>query len=64
MEKSKETEAIWRTDALRRVLKEIHSLFVLFHGSMRAMLEKEPNGGLLRSHLRYFIMDYLSGKSK
>lgn len=60
VEKSKETEAIWRTDALRRVLKEIHSLFVLFHGSMRAMLEKEPNGGLLRSHLRYFIMDYLS----
>ncbi|XP_057478111.1 vacuolar fusion protein CCZ1 homolog B-like isoform X2 [Actinidia eriantha] len=60
VEKSKESEAIWRIDALRRVLKEVHSLFMMFHGSIRALLDKEPSGGLLRSHLYTFIMDYLS----
>lgn len=63
MEKSKESEAIWRTDALRKVLKEVHSLFVMFHGSIRALLEKEPSGGLTRFHLYSFVMDYLSGKT-
>lgn len=62
MEKNKESEAIWRMDALRKVLKEVHSLFVMFHGSIRAMLEKEPSGGLIRSHLYAFIIDYLGGK--
>ena len=61
VEKSKELEAIWRIDALRAVLKEVHSLFVMFHGSIRALLDKEPAGGLIRTHLYYFIMDYLSG---
>ena len=60
--KSKETEAIWRIEALRSVLKEVHSLFVMFHGSIRVMLDKEPGGGLIHSHLYTFIMDYLSGK--
>ncbi|KAA8532456.1 hypothetical protein F0562_032489 [Nyssa sinensis] len=60
VEKNKELEAIWRIDALRRVLKEVHSLFVMFHGSIRALLDKEPSGGLIRSHLYSFIMDYLS----
>uniref|UniRef100_A0A5B6ZXC6 CCZ1/INTU/HSP4 first Longin domain-containing protein n=1 Tax=Davidia involucrata TaxID=16924 RepID=A0A5B6ZXC6_DAVIN len=60
VEKSKESEAIWRIDALRRVLKEVHSLFLMFHGSIRALLDKEPGGGLIRSHLFSFIMDYLS----
>lgn len=60
VEKNKESEAIWRTDALRAVLKEVHSLFVMFHGSVRALLDKEPAGGLIRTHLYYFIMDYLS----
>ncbi|KAF5939335.1 hypothetical protein HYC85_023594 [Camellia sinensis] len=59
VEKSKESEAIWRVDALRRVLKEVHSLFVMFHGAIRALLDKEPGGGLIRSHLYSFIMDYL-----
>lgn len=63
VEKSKESEAIWRIDALRKVLKEVHSLFRMFYGSIRAMLEKDPSGGLSRSHLYPFIMDYLSGKS-
>ncbi|KAJ4710118.1 Vacuolar fusion CCZ1-like protein [Melia azedarach] len=60
VEKSKESEAIWRIDALRKVLKEVHSLFRMFYGSIRAMLEKDPSGGLSRSHLYPFIMDYLS----
>ncbi|KAL8120689.1 vacuolar fusion protein CCZ1 homolog B-like isoform X2 [Apium graveolens] len=60
VEKSNETEAIWRIDALRGILKEVHSLFMMFHGSIRALLDKEPNGGLIRKHLYSFIMDYLS----
>ncbi|XP_047262312.1 vacuolar fusion protein CCZ1 homolog B isoform X4 [Capsicum annuum] len=59
VEKS-DSEAIWRTSALRSVLKEVHSLFVMFHGSIRALLDREPSGGLSRTHLYYFIMDYLS----
>ncbi|XP_062171934.1 vacuolar fusion protein CCZ1 homolog B-like isoform X2 [Alnus glutinosa] len=54
-----ESEAIWRIDALQKVLKEVHSLFLMFYGSIRALLEKEPAGGLIRSHLYPFIMDYL-----
>lgn len=60
VEKGKDSDAIWRIDALRKVLKEVHSLFVMFYGSIRAMLEKDPSGGLIRSHLYPFIMDYLS----
>ncbi|KAL5553290.1 hypothetical protein UlMin_040691 [Ulmus minor] len=60
VEKNKESEAVWRIDALRKVLKEVHSLFVMFHGTIRALLDKEPGGGLARSHLYPFIMDYLS----
>lgn len=63
VEKSNDSDPIWRDDALRKVLKEIHSLFVMFHGSIREMLEKEPGGGLTRQHLYSFIMDYLMGKS-
>ncbi|CAI0387988.1 unnamed protein product [Linum tenue] len=60
VEKSKESKAACQVDALRKVLKEVHSLFVLFHGTMRSMLEKETSGGLIRSHLYPFITDYLS----
>lgn len=63
LEKTNDAEPIWRDDALRKVLKEIHSLFVMFHGTVRAMIEKEPSGGLVRRHLYSFIMDYLRGKS-
>lgn len=59
VEKTNDTEPIWRDDALRKLLKEIHSLFVMFHGSIRTMLDKEPAGGLIRRHLHSFIMDYL-----
>ncbi|XP_057783788.1 vacuolar fusion protein CCZ1 homolog B-like isoform X2 [Salvia miltiorrhiza] len=54
------SEAIWRVDSLRNVLKEVHSLFMMFHGYIRALVDKEPSGGLVRSHLYYFIMDFLS----
>ncbi|KAK6150426.1 hypothetical protein DH2020_015358 [Rehmannia glutinosa] len=60
VEKDKDSEAIWRVDALRRVLKEAHSLFVMFHGLVRALVDREPTGGLVRTHLYYFIMDFLS----
>lgn len=60
VEKSKDSETIWRIDGLRRVLCEVHSLFVMFHGSVRALLDKEPSGGLIRTHLYYFLMDYLN----
>ena len=62
MEKNKDTGAIWRIEALRGMLKEVHSLFVMFHGSVRALLEKESTGGLTRAQLYPFITDYLSSK--
>lgn len=64
VEKSTETEAVWRIEALRSILKEVHSLFVMFHGSVRAMVDKEPGGELVRSHLYSFIIDYLSAYQK
>ncbi|KAI9074974.1 hypothetical protein K1719_043024 [Acacia pycnantha] len=64
VEKNNDAEPIWRDDALRKVLKEIHSLFVMFHGTVRAMIEKEPSGGLVRRHLYSFIMDYLRACKK
>ncbi|KAH1049657.1 hypothetical protein AAZX31_08G047100 [Glycine max] len=64
VEKCNDSEPIWRVDALRKLLKEIHSLFFMFHGSIRAMLEKEPGGGLTRRHLYTFIMDYLRACKK
>ncbi|CAA0838142.1 Protein of unknown function (DUF1712 [Striga hermonthica] len=64
VEKDKESEAIWRVDALRRILKEAHSLFVMFHGPIRTLVDREPTGGLVRTHLYYFIMDFLSAFEK
>ncbi|KAJ0253485.1 Vacuolar fusion protein CCZ1 A [Hirschfeldia incana] len=60
VEKNKETGAVWRVDALRGMLREVHSLFVMFHGSVRALLEKESAVGFTRSLLYPFIKDYLS----
>ncbi|XP_073109939.1 vacuolar fusion protein CCZ1 homolog isoform X2 [Elaeis guineensis] len=60
VDKNKDAESIWRGDALRDVLKEVHSLFTMFHGSLRALLEKQPSGELARSHLYSFITDYLT----
>ncbi|KAK1263758.1 hypothetical protein QJS04_geneDACA011985 [Acorus gramineus] len=60
VDKNKESEAVWRCDALRAVFKEAHSLFLMFHGSVRNLLEKQPGGGLARTHLYSFIMDFLT----
>ncbi|GAA0162722.1 hypothetical protein LIER_39463 [Lithospermum erythrorhizon] len=64
VEKNKELEAIWRTESLRAVLKEVHALFLLFHGSIRALLDKEPSGVVIRSQLFSFVTDYLSAFEK
>ncbi|XP_058182539.1 vacuolar fusion protein CCZ1 homolog A-like isoform X3 [Rhododendron vialii] len=37
---------------------------MMFNGPIRALLDKEPAGGLIRSHLYTFIMDYLSAFQK
>lgn len=63
MEKSKDNESDWRFDALRGILKEVHYLFMMFHGSLRALLEKQPSGELARSRLYPFVIDYLTGKT-
>ncbi|XP_074284867.1 vacuolar fusion protein CCZ1 homolog B-like isoform X2 [Silene latifolia] len=59
VEKNKGLEAIWRIDALRSMLKEVHSLFIMFNGSIRVMLDEESSGALLRPLLYSFITDYL-----
>ncbi|KAJ1703126.1 hypothetical protein LUZ63_002905 [Rhynchospora breviuscula] len=60
VEKSKDDGQVWRCEALRGVLKEVHSLFKMFHMSIHALLDKKPSGELARSHLHSFITDYLS----
>ncbi|XP_020274421.1 vacuolar fusion protein CCZ1 homolog isoform X2 [Asparagus officinalis] len=59
-EKNKDIESVWRCDALRQVLKEVHSLFIMFHGSLRSLLDKQPTGELARSQLYSFVLDYLT----
>lgn len=61
VEKNKDNESDWRCDALIDVLKEAHSLFTMFNGSLQALLDKQPSGELARSRLYTFINDYLSG---
>ncbi|OAY66127.1 Vacuolar fusion protein CCZ, partial [Ananas comosus] len=60
VEKNKDNESIWRCDSLQSILKEVHSLFKMFHGPLRALLDKQPSGELTRSHLYSFITDYLT----
>ncbi|XP_074289993.1 vacuolar fusion protein CCZ1 homolog B-like isoform X2 [Silene latifolia] len=59
VEKNRELEGIWRIDALRSMLKEVHSLFVMFNGSVREMLDKDSSGALLHPLLYSFITDNL-----
>lgn len=63
MEKNKENELTWRCGALQGILKEAHSLFAMFHGPIRTLLDKQPSAELARGHLRTFLTDYLSGGS-
>ncbi|XP_072977134.1 vacuolar fusion protein CCZ1 homolog [Typha angustifolia] len=60
VEKNKDNESVWRCNALQGVLKELHSLFKMFHGPVRALLDKQPSGELARSHLYSFVTDYLT----
>lgn len=61
MEKNKDPEAFRRSSALNDFLKELHNLFLMFHGPVRALLDKDPIGVLARNHLYPFIADYLTG---
>lgn len=60
LEKNKDIESVRRCDALREILKEIHSLFMMFYGTLRVLIEKQPSGELARSHLFSFVMDYIN----
>ncbi|GJN16196.1 hypothetical protein PR202_gb03158 [Eleusine coracana subsp. coracana] len=61
VEKTKDNEPTWRCGALQGILKEAHSLFTMFHGPIRALLDRQPGAELARGNLRTFLTDYLSG---
>jgi hypothetical protein len=63
VEKTKDNEPTWRCGALQGILKEAHSLFAMFHGPIRTLLDRQPSAELARGHLRTFLTDYLSGGS-
>ncbi|XP_062191871.1 vacuolar fusion protein CCZ1 homolog isoform X2 [Phragmites australis] len=60
VEKTKDNESTWRCGALQEILKEVHSLFAMFHGPIRTLLDRQPSAELARGHLRTFVTDYLS----
>jgi len=60
VEKTKDNESNWRCGALQGILKEAHSLFTMFHGPIRTLLDRQPSAELSRGHLRTFLTDYLS----
>ncbi|KAL6862446.1 hypothetical protein ACP4OV_016787 [Aristida adscensionis] len=60
VEKTKDNEPTCRYGALQGILKEVHSLFAMFHGPIRGLLDKQPSAELARGHLRTFVADYLS----
>lgn len=60
VEKAKEVEEEVRAAALEAVLKEAHELFVMFYGSIRALLQKHPAGDVARSCLHAFMPDYFA----
>jgi hypothetical protein len=60
VEKAKEVEEEVRAAALEAVLKEAHELFVMFYGSIRALLHKHPAGDVARSCLHAFMPDYFA----
>uniref|UniRef100_A0A0E0AVI7 CCZ1/INTU/HSP4 first Longin domain-containing protein n=1 Tax=Oryza glumipatula TaxID=40148 RepID=A0A0E0AVI7_9ORYZ len=60
VEKNKDIESTWRCGALQGILKEVHSLFTMFHGPIRTLLDRQPSAELARGHLRTFFTDYLS----
>ncbi|KAF8772857.1 hypothetical protein HU200_005245 [Digitaria exilis] len=60
VEKTKVNEPTWRCGALQGILKEAHSLFAMFHGPIRTLLDRQPSAELVRGHLCTFLTDYLS----
>lgn len=34
----------------------------MFHGYLKTLLDKQPSGEFARTHLYYFVTDYLAGK--
>ncbi|CAM0911573.1 unnamed protein product [Alopecurus aequalis] len=60
VEKTKDSESTLRFGALQGILKESHSLFTLFHGPIRTLLDRQPSPELARGHLHTFVTDYLS----
>ncbi|KAJ1268489.1 hypothetical protein BS78_07G139600 [Paspalum vaginatum] len=60
VEKTKDDESTWRCGALQGILKEAHSLFAMFHGPIRTLLDRQPSAELARCHLRTFLTDYFS----
>ncbi|XP_010235140.1 vacuolar fusion protein CCZ1 homolog isoform X1 [Brachypodium distachyon] len=60
VEKTKDSESTLRCAALQGILKESHSLFTMFHGPIRSLLDRKPSAELARGHLHTFITDYLS----
>ncbi|KAJ7561040.1 hypothetical protein O6H91_03G011400 [Diphasiastrum complanatum] len=62
VEKSKEAESSIRPRALQMVLKEVHGLFTMFYGSVRALLQNYPSEDVARSCLYAFFPDYISSE--
>ncbi|KAL5232581.1 hypothetical protein ABZP36_031357 [Zizania latifolia] len=60
VEKNKDSELTWRCGALQGILKEVHSLFTMFYGPIRTLLDRQPSAELARGHLCTFVTDYLS----
>eukprot|EP00252_Welwitschia_mirabilis_P001856 TRINITY_DN1181_c0_g1_i1.p1 TRINITY_DN1181_c0_g1~~TRINITY_DN1181_c0_g1_i1.p1 ORF type:complete len:516 (+),score=102.53 TRINITY_DN1181_c0_g1_i1:312-1859(+) len=60
IEKVKESDELCRHEALRAILKEAHSLFTMFYGPIRPLLEKQPDATSVRDFLHVFLSDYLS----
>jgi hypothetical protein len=63
VEKTKDNEPTWRCGALQGILKEAHSIFAMFHGPIRTLLDRQPSAELARGHICTFLTDYLSGES-
>ncbi|VAI12863.1 unnamed protein product [Triticum turgidum subsp. durum] len=60
VQKIKDNESTLRFSALQGILKESHSLFAMFHGPIRTLLDRQPSAEFARGHLHTFITDYLS----
>eukprot|EP00249_Psilotum_nudum_P023871 c29013_g2_i2 orf=3-830(-) len=58
--KGKEDDEVTRDTALQVVLKEAYCLFQMFYGSIRELLQQNPDGVVARTCLYAFLPDYLA----